>query len=262
MKKTLSVILSALMLISVLVLLPSCGSGKDASPASETEDESVIEGGLMEETDKNAGSKKDKKSNKKTDGNQKTSAKPKTEQKKLEPSTSQTRKKNLEKTRPASLDFKAIADEYGTVSAYECADFDGDGSNEAFAVITNADETIAGVVFVDSYGRAMVMENSLEWMLYASENGNLIMHEGKGFFWADMGAGGSGWKTMVYSVKNGMPYKLDISDQLQGFYEDKGRIYTTEDEFTDKGHIYNSIELIYDSKTQQFKKGGKIETEN
>ncbi len=232
MKKIPSVVLSVLMMISVLVFLPSCGLKKDTVPAVETEAETVYE---KEGTDKSV---------------EKTEAK------------SQTGKENADEKKTDAVDCKAIAAKYGTVSAYEFADFDGNGKKEAFAVITNADETVRCVIFIDSSGKSVTVEDKFGLTLYTSEEGNLRIHESKGFFWFDMGAGGSGWKTAVYSVKDGKPYKLDISDKLQGFYEDKDRIYTTEDEFSDRGHIYNSVELIYNSETQQFKKGGKIEVDN
>lgn len=260
MKKSLSIILSVLVVLSMLVFLSACGEKETSAPVSESQPETAMEGGVSEENPTETEADENGKS--KADADQKTTAKAKKKKAKLEPSTSQMRKKNVDKTRPASLDFKAIAEEYGTVSAYECADFDGDGSTEAFAVITFEDETVAGVVFIDSLGKPVVVEDDFELMFYMSEDGNLRMYEDKGFFWFDMGAEGSGWKSAVYSVKNGKPYKLDISDELQGFYEDKGRIYTTENGFSDEGHIYNSIELIYNSKTQQFKKGGKIKTDN
>lgn len=250
MKKTISIVMSVLLAISMLAVLSSCKSQKSSADTADKDNKISTSG---KETDNKADAESGK--------NEKPQTVKNTNKEKLKPSTTKIRKKNVEKTKPASLDYRALAEEYGTVSAFEQADYDGNGDEEAFAIITNSDETIAGVLFVDCYGEVTVLAENLDWALYMSEDGNIRYCGGKGFFWADMGAYGSGWKTLVYSVKNGKPYKLDISDELQGFYEDNGRLYTTEDEFTDKGHIYNSIELIYNSKTQQFKKGGKIETE-
>lgn len=76
----------------------------------------------------------------------------------------------------------------------------------------------------------------------------------------DSGNGGSGWQTLLYSVKDGLPYELDVSRTIQGFNKKDGIYYTTENEFLEEGgHKYLEVELIYNSDTQQFTKGQHIE---
>lgn len=156
--------------------------------------------------------------------------------------------------------LKALAESHGIVSAWEYADYDGNGSKEAFAVITDEDLFILETLFISSEGKVTVIENDLNRTLYTSDEGNIRYTEGKGFFWADMGAGGSGWTTILYSVKDNNPYKLQLSRNIQGFYKDDKTFYTTENDFLPEGgHIYPNIELIYDSSSQEFSKGGNLE---
>ncbi|MDD6268880.1 MAG: hypothetical protein PUA84_02335 [Oscillospiraceae bacterium] len=86
-----------------------------------------------------------------------------------------------------------------------------------------------------------------------------IVCQGKGFFAVDCGNGGSGWQTLLYGVKDDLPYELDISRKLQGFYKKDDIYYTTENEFLEEGgHRYPEVELIYNSGAQQFAKGQRI----
>lgn len=100
------------------------------------------------------------------------------------------------------------------------------------------------------------MQTSFDGLCYyESGEGYYRMHAGKGFFWCDYGAHGSGYHTMLYSVKDGTPYALDIASQLQGFYQDGESLYTIEDSFDAGYHQWFKKELVYDSATQQFRKG-------
>ncbi|MBR4760595.1 MAG: hypothetical protein IK078_10680, partial [Lachnospiraceae bacterium] len=90
--------------------------------------------------------------------------------------------------------------------------------------------------------------------LYESQTGYYMDYSeaGKGFFYADCGGYGSGWLTFVFGVKDGKPYELDISMQIQGFYQDEPGIFTTTtDDYTDY-HKYLVTELNYDKNTEQF----------
>lgn len=155
---------------------------------------------------------------------------------------------------------KAIAESYGTVSAWEYADYDGNGTKEAFAVITDGEMEIVKTLFISSKGEVTEMEQDLGWALYINEEGYIRQVGDQGFFWADMGGYGSGWCTLLYSVKEDVPYILQLSGSLQGFYEQDGILYTTENEFLPEGgHLYPKVELIYDSDTREFTKGERIE---
>lgn len=165
-------------------------------------------------------------------------------------------------------ELKSLAESRGTVSAWEYADYDGDGTNEAFAIITEIDShpnwgdllNVLETLFISSDGTITIMDNNLNLMLYVSDDGYIRYKEGKGFFWADIGGGGSGWTTVLYSVTNNAPYKLQLSGKIQGFYENEGVLYTTESEyFPGGGHWYPTVELLYDSNTQEFVKGARLD---
>ena len=156
-------------------------------------------------------------------------------------------------------DLKAKAEEYGTVSVWGYADYDGNDTSEAFAVITDENSNILKTIFVSSLGDVKTMEDDLNFAVYKSEEGCVRYKDGKGFFWADMGAHGSGYSTIVYSVKNNAPYILQISSDIQGFYQKDDMFYTTKNEFlSGGGHAYPEYELIYDSNTQEFSVGERI----
>ena len=142
---------------------------------------------------------------------------------------------------------------------WEYHDYDGDGSYEAFALIADGPNSfgIENIYFIDSSGY-ITNFGSRNGDYYENDN-HYRTCEGKGFFWSDYGAYGSGHSTFLFSVKDGIPYALDLSDQIQGFYEENGVFYTTENEFLEEGgHLYPEIELVYDSGTQQFYKGERI----
>ena len=163
-------------------------------------------------------------------------------------------------TAKSESELKAIAQTKGNVSAWEYADYDGNGKSEAFAVITDTQQTILKTIFISYDGYVTTVESNLGLSLYTSDDGNVRFKDGKGFFWADMGAYGSSWKTILYSVKSGQPYKLQLSSKIQGFYEENNKIYTYENELPSSGgHSYTKIELVYNAKTQEFSKGSTIE---
>ncbi|MBQ3150435.1 MAG: hypothetical protein IJB86_04230 [Clostridia bacterium] len=97
-------------------------------------------------------------------------------------------------------------------------------------------------------------DDTIELSIY--ENNGVLTHEsGKSFFYADMGAHGSGWQTVLYSVKDSEPYELKLSKNLQGFKKKGETFYTSENDFTLVGHMYPAIELVLDEKTGEFTKG-------
>ena len=154
------------------------------------------------------------------------------------------------------VELKQAVAEIGNVSIWAYVDYDGNGEKEAFAITTTEDDEIKAVYFVDSNYNVSVMQTSFDGLsYYESEEGYYRMHAGKGFFWCNYGAHGSGYHTMLYSVKDGTPYALDIASQLQGFYQDGESLYTIEDSFDAGYHQWFKKELVYDSATQQFRKG-------
>ena len=165
--------------------------------------------------------------------------------------------------RQAALDqsqLREIVEGHGNIGIWEYADYDGDGLNEAFALVAGgygqADDAIQAIYYVDSFG-VLTELNSPRGMAYYEAEDHFRSCGGKGFFWSDYGASGSGWSSFVFGVKDGAPYELDISGQIQGFYQDERSFYTTENDFSEGYHTYPEVELIYDSNTQQFLKGNR-----
>ncbi len=172
-----------------------------------------------------------------------------------------------------------LAESGGNIGAWVYEDFDGDGTKEAYAVITNYNNSMTksdrleAVYFINQEGDTTRMPGDFWGGSYYGSDAEVFSsgyrhsneyttYQGKGFFSFDSGNGGSGWQTLLYSVKDGLPYELDISRTLQGFYEKDDTYYTTENEFLEEGgHEFPEVELIYDSSTQQFSKGDRITSE-
>ncbi len=146
------------------------------------------------------------------------------------------------------------AQNMGTVAAFTCADFDGNNRKEAFFILIKDQDVIDSVCFIDSSGNTTFMPEGYNGLsYYQSNNGYYEEYQGKGFFYCDYGAYGSGWSTMLYSVKDNIPYQLDIAPELQGFYHEGDRFYTTINEFSAGYHESYEFDLVYDSTSQQFR---------
>ena len=160
--------------------------------------------------------------------------------------------------------LRSIASTYGNVGTWGYADYDGDGSGEAFAVIGNTDAyhdqdvRISGVIFINEKGNVRFMILDLDSFAYYNEPECIRFCGGKGFFWFDYGSYGSGYQTALLSVKNENPYELNLSQKTQGFYQDANGFYTTRNDYSKGYHGCIKVELIYDENTQQFYKGRDI----
>lgn len=170
----------------------------------------------------------------------------------------------------SDLKEKVITESGGNIGSWVYEDFDGNGTKEAYAVITGNHDSITecdqleDIYFINGNGEITKMPGDFWGGLYYSKTKEYeyFVCQGKGFFAVDSGNGGSGWQTLLYSVKDGSPYELDISRAIQGFNERDGIYYTTENEFYEEGgHGYPEVELIYNSSTQQFSKGNRIISE-
>lgn len=170
----------------------------------------------------------------------------------------------------SDLKEKVILESDGNIGAWVYEDFDGNGTKEAYAVITGNHDSITecdhleDIYFINGNGEITKMPGDFWGGLYYSREKEYeyIVCQGKGFFAVDNGNGGSGWQTLLYSVKDELPYELDISRTIQGFNKRDGIYYTTENEFLKEGgHKYTEVELIYNSSTQQFSKGNRIISE-
>lgn len=157
-------------------------------------------------------------------------------------------------------DLKDKLEKYGNLTIWEYHDYDGDGTNEAYGVITesnNGELLLKHVYFVDSYGAITQMPEDFWGSNCYSETEKYSVLNEKGFFSFDMGNGGSGWQTLLYSVKDGTPYELTVSRTLEGFYQRNGKdeYYTFVNDYSTGTHKYVEHDLVYDEKTQQFSIG-------
>lgn len=153
-----------------------------------------------------------------------------------------------------------IMSAYGVIGAWHYDDYDQNGTNEAFAVTIRDPENerlIDAVYFIDHEGKVTQMASGGFPSLYNDETDCFYTCQGKGFFFGNYGAFGSGYSTFLFSVKAGKPYELDISRKLQGFdySQDDGCFYTTENDFSKGYHTYNKYMLEFDAFEQQFRKG-------
>ena len=151
----------------------------------------------------------------------------------------------------------------GNICALEYHDYDGDGRNEAFAAIGKDDDMggyiLESIWFIGSDKKGKMMRDDFNGLsMYSNESGYyepFVGGDDGGFFTGECGGYGSGWLSFIFGVMDGEPYELDLSMEIEGFYqEETGDFYTLTDDFTD-GHRYLITELIYDSKTGQFRKG-------
>ena len=159
--------------------------------------------------------------------------------------------------------LRAAVAAYGTIGLWHYDDYDGDGLYEAYAITKktkgNFDNAIECVYFVDAYGVVLRMAKDISMAYYNNNDDCWRECAGKVFFWTDYGGYGSGYSTLLFSVKDGTPYELTLSRHLQGFYERDGMLITTANEFLPEGgHIYPEYELDYDPYTQQFSKGRRL----
>lgn len=160
-------------------------------------------------------------------------------------------------------DAETISGSLGSpVVTVECQDYDGNGTNEAFVVLGKQDEFGGYLVdqlwFISSDKKTKMLKDDFnDLSMYINNDGYYMDYpdEKKGFFYADFGGHGSGWITLIYGVKDGQPFELDISMKTEGFYQDTpGQFYTLTDNFDD-GHVYLITPLKFNKETGQFEKG-------
>lgn len=171
-----------------------------------------------------------------------------------EPKSVTIQLKKLKEYTEDDLKEKVISESNGNIVAWVYEDFDGNGTKEAFAVIDNGAEDspkIQSIYFIDNKGNTKEMRNTFDYPAY--DDSKYTICQEKGFFSVDV-KGGSAWKTYLFSVKDNNAYELEISGDLQGFYERNGYFYTLDNNHGNQALEYPEIELIYNSDTQQFTK--------
>ena len=158
--------------------------------------------------------------------------------------------------------LKRIIRKRGIISKWHYADYDGDGKKEAFAVVGL--NPIHGIYYINSDKKVFLMKRETEGekrighlIKKLSDYEDYYSIDGIGFFLVDHNPVGSNWwnHTLIFSVKNGIPYELEISDKLSGFYVRNNVIFTIKHfgaSYPLPHHAYMKTRLIYSKKKQQF----------
>lgn len=163
----------------------------------------------------------------------------------------------------SEIDLRKKVESIGTLYDWEYHDFDGNGTNEAYAIVANGSSDY----YYNFYNFSIYFVSSTGELTLMDDNGSSCFNDGSystlgnnGFFSWDSSAGGSGFTTYLYGVKDGNPYELTVSGNLQGFYKDEnhGYFYTTQNDFSNGFHEYPSFKLEYDNATHQFTIAEKI----
>ena len=153
-------------------------------------------------------------------------------------------------------DLRAIARQHGTVGLWGWADYDGDGAREAFAILVRDWNDIESVWFINSRGEASCMAGDIVGACYAMDMGEdaqcVLDCGGQKVFWADYGAYGSGWQTLLFSVRDAAPYELELSRDIQGIAREEVGYSTTENDFSSGAHQYLSVPLSFDQASGEF----------
>ena len=149
----------------------------------------------------------------------------------------------------------------GNVALWYCADYDGDGLKEGFAITMDSQKNIQSVWFVDSYGKVTELLKSTSSTFLGfpvlNSNGTAYCYYqilGKGYYYVNYNVSGTTWgdKAMLFGVKNGKAYELDLSRKISGFFMDPdGTLYTIR-HYLDPYHVYMKVRLNYDRNTNQF----------
>lgn len=142
------------------------------------------------------------------------------------------------------------------------ADYDGDGRQEAFAVYGNFKDGYASdfrIYFISADGKATYQDPNGLWsgqvFNYRNYDGtadSVLVKAGdrRIFAWQMPGAGNM--PTILFGVKNGASYCLDISTQYAWFIEDDGHYYVND------GEEDGFREVVYNATTGQFELNGNV----
>ena len=152
-------------------------------------------------------------------------------------------------------ELRSVAEGKGRIGLWGYADYDADGTHEAFVITVDDNDEIQAVWFISGAGEATCMANDILGACYAvyQENPQPVLDCGsQKVFWADFGAFGSGWQTLLFSVHGGIPYELTLSREIQGIYTYGSTFSTTENDFSTGVHQYLDIPLIFNADTGEF----------
>ena len=152
-----------------------------------------------------------------------------------------------------------------------CADYDGDGKEEAFAIIGEPGNdwgfsSWARIYYITPDGYIFCAVSYVEnGELYgflrnqeqeAAGSQNVLMTAGKQKFllW-ELSAGGSGSTTLILGVKDGAPYQPEISQKYDMFQQaPDGRYVGSVSDFSKGYHDFIEYEFAYDAASGEFTK--------
>ena len=175
-----------------------------------------------------------------------------------------TVKKNTASSILNQSQMKSKISKLGKIARWHYVDFDGNGKSEAFAVIVDSSNCVEAVYYIDSSGKTKIMMDKKDLpynrILYTSVSKCYYTIKNKVYFTFTHNNNGTtyGDRSELFGVKNGNPYRLNISGTISGMYRENGNLFTISHR-TDQGfHMYMAVELLYDEKNQQFYKGNDI----
>lgn len=142
----------------------------------------------------------------------------------------------------------------GTLYSWDYADYDGDGNKEAFANFVDEYSYFKEIRFIDSDGNITVMRDEPFGMFTSNIVG--VDYEGRRFATLSS-ALGQAWRdrTLIYGVKDNVPYELILSGEINDLYIQNGKPYTNEYQFGDNAQIdfwAVPLELKYDADSKEF----------
>lgn len=140
---------------------------------------------------------------------------------------------------------------YYKMEGWTYKDFDGDGTNEAFAAFSDEEGFVMEIRFIDSEGNIELMSDKPTAFLQHSATPSVVTVDEKSFICFDTGTG-AGVYSQIFGVKNGIPYELKISGHTDYLMQDDdGRVYTYR---TYSDIAQDTVYLTYDKETQEFSK--------
>lgn len=173
-------------------------------------------------------------------------------------------------TAKPAVDLRAAWDGYLAASGqpeafFLPADYDGDGTEEAFGITGNYDEDFTmyntvTICFVSSDGTVTPVRSTerdgspLGGYLHTRDGKpNLLETDGVKFLCWEISANGSGSLTVLLGVRDGLAYEPSVSDQYMSFNRSNdGTITGSTHDFSNGVHEYVPHTFIFDPATGQF----------
>lgn len=173
-------------------------------------------------------------------------------------------------TAEPAVDLRAAWDGYLATSGqpeafFLPADYDGDGTEEAFGITGNYDEDsmlydTVTICFVASDGTVTPVRSTRRdgsplygYLHTRDDQPNLLETDGVKFLCWEISAGGSGSLTVLFGVRDGQAYEPSVSDQYMEFNRSiDGDITGLTSDFSNGVHEYVPHTFTFDPATAQF----------